>query len=218
MDKTLKIVGNGSIHVKADMMILFFTLHGQEKTYDKTIKKASYDHEKLCQELTSIGIDNKFIITTSFIINQNFINVRNKDNIVSSKQDGFRYSEQVKVCFDFDNVMLSNILTLLSQNDIYSDMSLSYGLKDENKQKQAVMLDALNNAVENANAIAKGAKIQLGEIISIEYGTPKFSPILRDSGVRLANYKMIENDEINLNVSAKDIVLNDTITLIYSIK
>lgn len=218
MDKTLKIVGNGSISVKADMMILFFTLHGQEKTYDKTIKKASYDHEKLCQELTSIGIDNKFIITTSFIINQNFINVRNKDNIVSSKQDGFRYSEQVKVCFDFDNVMLSNILTLLSQNDIYSDMSLSYGLKDENKQKQAVMLDALNNAVENANAIAKGAKIQLGEIISIEYGTPKFSPILRDSGIRLANYKMIENDEINLNVSAKNIVLNDTITLIYSIK
>lgn len=217
MDKTLKIIGNGSISVKADMMILFFTLHGQEKTYDKTIKKASFDHEKLCQDLISLGVDNKWIITTSFIINQNFVNVKNKDNIVSSKQDGFRYSEQIKVCFDFDNAMLSNILTLLSKSDIYSDMSLSYSLKDENKQKQAVMLDALNNAVENANAIAKGAQIKLGEIISIEYGTPKFSPMLRDSGIRLANYKMVENDEINLNVSAKDIVLNDTITLIYSI-
>lgn len=219
MDRLLKINGYGKINVKADQMNLIFTMKGVDDAYQNVLLKSTIMHETLLQNLNKLGIEESNIITESFDISQNMINVL-IDGKNKTVQDGYKFYERIKVSFPFDNYKLNEILQMLNDSRFYTDFSIAYSLQNPDKYHSLALEKAIENVKNVASTISKNFGMELDNIASIKYGIHDYNTdLIVPAGVRLMSSNKASSKEIGkVNLVSKDIVIDEYIEVEYFIK
>ena len=214
---TITVIGIARMTVTPDLGTLNISVSEIRLQMGDAIKALEVKSNHYNELLKELGFSEKDIKTTSFSVNQYRV-YREREYIDS----GYIASQKIKLEFQYDQKTLQKILTEFSKSEKPIDFSFDFQLSEQLKQKvQSQILDyAVKDGNEKANLIAKSAGLKLLRIKDIAYGTWG-----RDAGMQLveknrpyASYSAAGNDSRNINFTPDDLVLRDTVMLIWQIE
>jgi uncharacterized protein len=166
MERKLQITGRGKLSVAPDIIIISFEAAAHEWEYEKTISALNRKVEELRTIIEQQGIERKSLKTKDFNIRKE--TTRNKTT-EQYEFSGFKATHSLELELPLDkaviNVLLGQIATRLNN----LDFSIHFGVKDASAQQQALILNAISKAKENATLIAGATGVALMEILDIDY-------------------------------------------------
>ena len=169
MDRTIKVTGTGNISVKPDITIISMEMSMVKPTYEEAVK-ASADASLFIRKIVEyLGFDRDSLRTTDFSIDTHYVSHYDANNNHHSKFDGYKFNQTLKLTFDSDNKTLGRVLYELSKIPYEVEMSIYYGVKDIESQKNILLKNAIKDAKAKAEIIAEASGVKLGEVLDINY-------------------------------------------------
>lgn len=220
----IRVTGIGRIKLNPDLTTISMTLEGGCKEYDETLQKSSDDTEILKNMLEKLGFDRSEVKTIYFHVSKKEKRVCVADGEYEQKLLGYSYQHEMKVSFDIDNQRLGRILyTLAHAKQITPQFSVSYSVKDSETAKNLLLENAIKDAKDKAETMARAAGVALGKIKNIDYswGAINFeSTRLGGDAFVCCDDEMEEFDvdaSYNMDITPTDIETSDNVTLIWEI-
>ena len=210
MDRTIKITGIGEITVPPEKICVALTIKGLDKLYGEALKKEDKNMELLENATVSSGIKKDNIITSNYSIVERYEYLQNKKEFL-----GFEVSQTVKIEFDFDKKVLTNLINNIS-NFIKDGPHLNVTFKADEKKVHKKLLElAVENAKNEAEIISKAAGVKLGKIISISHNFDQIEVVyggsnmnfegasLKAASARSLNNINVDNIKFSANINVE---------------
>ena len=216
MDKILSVEGKANISIKPNITILEFELEGKNRNYDELVKELTFNSNQIKDILVNLGFIRTDVKTTYFSIDPDFEEIRD-NNIYKKNFIGYKYKEVLKIKYNNDNKLTSNILEEIANSNINPKIDIKYEVKDKTKAINEALSEAVKDAKGKAKTIAKAAGIELGEIININYGKIE----RYDKNLEITPFKtrsLLCVNLLSLDIEPDDIDIFDQVVVIYSIK
>ena len=216
MDKILSVEGKANISIKPNITILEFELEGKNRNYDELVKELAFNSNQIKDILVNLGFIRTDVKTTYFSIDPDFEEIRD-NNIYKKNFIGYKYKEVLKIKYNNDNNLTSNILEEIANSNINPKIDIKYEVKDKTKAINEALSEAVKDAKGKAKTIAKAAGIELGEIININYGKIE----RYDKNLEITPFKtrsLLSVNHLSLDIEPDDIDIFDQVVVIYSIK
>ena len=218
MNKTIRVTGKGTLHIKPDMTRLTLDLSGLEKDYDKALQRSSRDTESLRDVLSGLGFVPTDLKTLSFDVETRYENYRDRNNDWKQRFAGYEYSHRMKLDFPNDNALLGRTLYALAAAPVSPEFRISYFVGDPESAKNDLLGKAVTDAAAKAGVLTKAAGVTLGEIQTIDYSWGRIdfevSPMEVDKKLmRCVN----EDRSFDLNIEPDEAEVSDTVTVVWEI-
>lgn len=210
MDRTIKITGIGEIAVPPEKICVALTIKGLDKLYGEALKKEDKNMELLENATVSSGIKKDNIITSNYSIVERYEYLQNKKEFL-----GFEVSQTVKIEFDFDKKVLTNLINNISKI-IKDGPHLHVTFKADEKKVHKKLLElAVENAKNEAEIISKAAGVKLGKIISISHNFDQIEVVyggsnmnfegasLKAASARSLNNINVDNIKFSANINVE---------------
>jgi uncharacterized protein YggE len=216
MNRTITIKGTGKVSVKPDLIIITMCLESHDYEYEKTMKLAAESINILQNAIEKAGFNKDNLKTTDFNIRTHYESYRDKDNNYKSRFDGYICEHGLKLEFDFDTEVLSNLLTAIGKAMVEPNLNIQFSVKDKDAVNEELLIRATENAKSKAEILTKASNVTLGDLISIDYN---WGDLYLYSNT---NYNM-EDRCMAFKTSAPDITpddidVSDTVTFVWEIK
>ncbi len=122
-----------------------------------------------------------------------------------------------------DNKRLGKLLYALVKSNIQPKFSVGYTITEVEKEKykNTLIENSVKNARERAGILAKSAGVKLGDILTIDYSDAKidFYEDMGDYGVeKLMVQEASANNTYDFDIEADDMVISDSVSMIWEIK
>jgi len=152
------VAGLGEKKFKPDEITLNFDFKTVEKTYEEALEKGVANVDSYLNLLTSMGFKKEEVKTRSFRVSEER---HYDDNTRKYIIDGFSYTQNAKLVFDYDMKKLSKLMEETSKANNPPIYRINFNIKDERLAQEELLSLAYENALFQANAIAKasGTKI-----------------------------------------------------------
>lgn len=215
MGKRLVTVrGTGEASLAPDTIQINLTLEARAEVYEEAIQLAATQLEELRLCLAKEGFTKSDLITTQFSVNTDYENVKNEAGEFIRVFKGYIVRNQLTLAFPINNERLGRVLRTLSQCESHPEFSIQYLLKDDQELQALVLKDAVNNAKQNAQTLARASGITLGEIVSIQYDW---------SNIQFKNREFVLTEAVNYSVAQIDlqpdnITASANVTIVWEIK
>lgn len=218
MERTITVNGTGKLFVSPDLIVVSLIVESRSMEYDKTIENASESINDIKYRLKSVGFDENALKTTDFNVRADYRNERTEDGTYKNVFNGFVCTQGAKVEFDFDNKLLSKVISVVAKSDAEPRISLTFTVKDTNKVKDELLVLMVNDATHNAEVIANACGVKLGDISSITYGQGNFSPISRmHYSIENKCMAFAANADFEADIEPENIELTDSATFVWNI-
>lgn len=148
------VEGIGSKSFKPDQISLDFDFKTREDTYDLALEKGVKSVEKYINLLTEMGFSKEQLKTRSFRVSEERYYNEDKRKYES---DGYAYYQNARLEFDYDMERLSALMEVTSQQLNPPIYRIYFNIKDTKKSHEEVLTLAYNDALLNANIIAKAS-------------------------------------------------------------
>ncbi|WP_458455457.1 SIMPL domain-containing protein [Methanobrevibacter sp.] len=169
--RTITIKGGGKSIKSPDLIILKIEIEITEEEFDVALNSMTDLINKLNDSLENIGFSKNDLKTISYNIERNYDYV--KKGIINKEYEnkfaGYEISQELKLEFDFDTTILSDVLNSLNEFTEYLDFELIFSVKDKELMKKEVLINATKNAKFNAEILAEASEAKLGQLLKIEY-------------------------------------------------
>lgn len=207
---SLIITGSGRVSVKPDLSVLHIYISEQKLKMTDALEaledKSRYYHKLL----RKLDFDEKDIKTTSFGVSKNRV-YRDNEYV----DNGYIASQSIRLEFPYDQKKLQNILAEFSKNERPVDFSFSFELSEEqrNKTEALIIEDAVKDAREKAEVMAKVSKVTLTGIKRIVYGSSGRypGPEMMESNQKYA--MDLGNAMQSFDFTPGDLIFNDTVSI-----
>ncbi len=146
------VEGTGKISIRPNNVKLSFEFNTKDNTYEETLKNGVKNTEVYIALLEKIGFDKTEIKTRAFKISENKIYNEEKKKYVA---DGFIYTQNAILEFDYDMAKLSEFMEITSKAVNAPSYQIYFGVKDDKKLEERLLANAYKDAEFQANAIAK---------------------------------------------------------------
>ncbi len=216
MNRTITIKGTGKVSVKPDLIIITMRLESHDYEYEKTMKLAAESVNVLQNAIEKAGFNKDNLKTTDFNIRTHYESYRDKDNNYKSRFDGYICEHSLKLEFDFDTGVLSNVLTAIGKAMVEPNLNIQFSVKDKDAVSEELLVRATENAKRKAEILTKASNIALGDLISIDYNWGDlylYSNTSYNMEDRCMAFKASAPD-----IEPDDIDVSDTVTFVWEIK
>lgn len=219
MNKTIKVTGKGKISIKPDLTNIILEFSGVYREYNVALEHSVNDVKEVKEVLKNLGFENDELKTTKFNIDTAYESYYDEKNNYRSKFVGYKYTQTLRVSFKNDNRLLGAILYGISNLKVDPKISISYSVSDEENAKNALLSNAIKDAIKKANIIAMASNITLGDIIDINYSYSTISFECGDYLLASRNYsKLIPDSSYDIDIEPEDIHRSDDVNIIFEIK
>lgn len=169
--RTITIKGGGKSIKSPDLIILKIEIEITDEEFDVALNSMTDLINKLNDSLENIGFSKNDLKTISYNIERNYDYV--KKGIINKEYEnkfaGYEISQELKLEFDFDTSILSDVLNSLNEFSEDLDFELIFSVKDKELMKKEVLINATKNAKFNAEILAEASEAKLGQLLKIEY-------------------------------------------------
>lgn len=166
----LSVSGQGEVRAIPDQAQLTAGVVTQGKTAAAALAANSTAMNEVFATLKKRGIPDKSIATSNFSINPQYPPYRqDAPNEDRSRIIGYEVSNQVTVILD-DTSKVGTILDALVSSGANQAGGVSFNIRDPKPLMKQAREDAVKEAVEKAQTLAKAAGVTLGPIMSISEG------------------------------------------------
>ena len=215
MKRKLQITGRGKLSVTPDIMMLSFSAVAQEWEYDKTVDSLNSKVEELRAIVEAQDIARSALKTKDFGIRKETQWNRKTEK---SEFAGYSATHRLELELPLDKTRINKLLGQIARKLDNLDFSISFGVKDAKGPQQRLILQAIAEAKENADLIAKATEVELREILDIDY-------TYRELTIRSQNYEYpVYDRQVLMETSAPapdfepdDIDVVETVTITWRI-
>lgn len=219
MQKTLRVTGTGAISLAPDTTVLRIELRGNEKEYDRIVRSSSADLKIVKKAIFDLGFEEKALKNIDYDIRPEYEGKTDKKGNYKREFIGYRYTREMKLTFPKDGTKLGEVMMALMKCGVDPELSLNYTISDTESAKNLLLEKAVADCRAKAQALARGAGVELGEILSIDYSFMKISFETEMLSCEKASMCMgAEPDELDFDLDPEDIDIRDNVTVIYEIK
>ena len=217
MNRLITVKGTGNVSVKPDLIIITMNLESQQLEYDQTMQFAADSVNIITSAIESIGFDKKDLKTTSFNVRTHYESYRDKDNNYKSKFDGYVCEQGLKLEFDFEPKVMSDVLSAIAKTSVNPKLNIQFSVKDKDAVSEELLAQATENARKKAEILSKASGVDLGKLINIDYNWGElhlYSPTRYDMEDRC----MVMESSYAPEIEPDDINASDTVTFVWEIK
>ena len=220
-NRTIKVIGQGSIKLKPDLMCVTITLEDSDKDYETVLKRSSEKTEALKALLEGFGFTEQDLKTLDFSIDTLYEPCREND-VYQNRFAGFKFRHQMKLELDHDNDRLGKILYALSKSKLEPEFSVSFKIKDIESAKNELLAKAVEDASSKAKILASASGLSLKEILSIEYSSKSLDPEIRPMGnlrcKAAPDLLGASGASLDLDINPDDKILADSVCIVWAIE
>ena len=217
MNRLITVKGTGNVSVKTDLIIITMNLESQQLEYDQTMQFAADSVKIITSAIESVGFDTKDLKTTSFNVRTHYESYRDKDNNYKSKFDGYVCEQGLKLEFDFEPKVMSDVLSAIAKTSVNPKLNIQFSVKDKAAVSEELLIQATENARKKAEILSKASGVDLGNLINIDYNWGElhlYSPTRYDMEDRC----MVMESSCAPEIEPDDISISDTVTFVWEIK
>lgn len=217
MNRLITVKGTGNVSVKPDLIIITMNLESQQLEYDQTMQFAADSVNIITSAIESVGFDKKDLKTTSFNVRTHYESYRDKDNNYKSKFDGYVCEQGLKLEFDFEPKVMSDVLSAIAKTSVNPKLNIQFSVKDKDAVSEELLAQATENARKKAEILSKASGVDLGKLINIDYNWGElhlYSPTRYDMEDRC----MVMESSYAPEIEPDDINASDTVTFVWEIK
>jgi len=169
MNRTITVTGSGKISRAPDQITLSLEISRTDKEYDMVVKSADDAIVRLTDAVKNAGLDAKELRTQSYQISADYESIADKKGNFQRVFNGYVCRIQMVVRFPLDKKRLGLALRAITGCGANPEISITFGLADEDAAKAEMLLAAARDAREKAQVLASAAKVSLGSLQSIRY-------------------------------------------------
>ncbi|MGI5977230.1 MAG: SIMPL domain-containing protein [Candidatus Limivicinus sp.] len=216
--RTIRVTGKGRLKLKPDMTRITMTLKKVCPEYDEALRSSAESTAQLKELFSGFGFKGSDLKTLSFDIDTEYESYRERGEY-KERFAGYKYEHILKVEFDSDNGRLGKILYALANSPLRPEFRISYTVKDEEKEKNRLLGNAVRDAMEKAGVLSAAAGVEPGEILSIDYSWGEIDFESRPVNRMMAGCcDNVMNSCCELDIEPDDIDVSDTVTVIWEIR
>ena len=217
-EKTLKIIGKAKQVITPDLVNFTFNFSVKDKNQFEAQINLTNETNKLVDFLISLKHNKNDIKLSAFSISEDW----NYDSD-KPKKIGYEATSQIEIAIRFDALKISNFIdTLGKQNFKYMSYRFANEISEKlkNTTRDSLIQHAIENAISNANTIAKHAKIELAGIQNILYNDYVFNYNLESPmNINPPNIKNSQYIDFKIyNLTLKESEIFEEVTIIWEIK
>lgn len=180
----IKVCAKGQSSIFPDKITINFSFCFKDKEYITVLKKGTDTIKDFKNILKNIKVNekpyisDKNIITNGFTIKETYKEIvtdkKNEyGNYITKKEfDSFVYNQKLSIELDYVLEYLEILLNEISDIEIFSNINISFGIKDIESLKDEAMADAVSKCTRKANRLAEAIGKKIDEIKEITYDMP----------------------------------------------
>lgn len=216
VQRSMTITGIGKVIARPNLIWIHMDIVTKDMDYDTAMDQAAIKHEQLRHSLVAIGIDQQDLKTIDFSINTNYITEMDRNANPRRIFDGYIIHHRLLVELYFDMKLLSTVIDAITDSKSSPEFQLRFTVQDRQQMAQEVLTDAVNNAMINANILARAAGVLLRNIVSMTYGLQNIQPF-SPTQLNTAQEPLLHRSTIPLDIEPDDIEVSDTVTIVWEI-
>ena len=212
MQRTLRITGQGKVAVKPDLILFNFPVSVLNEDYEMALELLNERVSKLRNLVERAGIDIDGLKTTNYRISRDTRYDRDTEEHVFI---GFRASHDIRLELPFDKKVVGEFIRTLSRHFQELDFRISFTAYQTEDLKRQLIENAIQNARQSAEHIAKASGITLKEILNIDFSFQEL--YLREESI--IDSDMIQHDAMAMaEINPEDIEADKNITVTWRIE
>lgn len=219
MEKYIRVTGKGQIAVKPDLIRLNITLEDSSVKYEDTLEQSATQVELLKDCFEKLGFARADLKTLHFSIDTTYENYQDENHVWQNRFTGYKFHHNMKIEFDANSERLGQVLYGLAHAEVSPEFHINYTIKDTESVKNQLLGRAVEDSKAKAVVLAKAADVELGELVSLDYSfaeknlvsepMKRSMPLMKNADMAMGSY--------NINIQPDDILVSDTVTVIWQI-
>ena len=164
----IEVIGEAKRSVEKDIMKMVISFCADEDTSDAASKKVMDECEAFLVKLKEIGLDiSKICIKKDEVDRDTRYYHRNDDD-----KTYYRGIREIEITTSFDMKLLNGIRVILNEQMPDVGFDVSYQLSNEEEIRKQLLVEALKNAEQKAEAIAKALNRRVVDFVSADKKMP----------------------------------------------
>ena len=217
MERTITVLGTGTIRLKPDWTEITMTLKSLDSSYAGSAEKSAEQLSALQSALESAGFPTEALKTASFRIDAEHEGQQDENGRYRNIFIGYACIHELKLEFPFDTVKLARAIDAITFCVADPELNVRFTVRDREAASDELLASAAANARKKAETLAKAADVTLGELLRIDYHckeTDFFSP----TGFGMGKRGAVRATVMDLAVAPEDVELNDSAAFVWEIR
>lgn len=217
MEHSIKVRETAKISVKPDLIIINMELVSHKYEYDDTMEVATNSVKLLEEAVESVGFNKKDLKTTTFNVYASYKSYYDKDNINQKEFDGYICEQGLKLQFDLDMDVLSNVINAIAKSKVNPKLDIKFSVKNKDEVTEKILVKVTEGARKKAEVLSKASRVSLGKLISIDYNWSEIN-LYSHTSYGIENKGILMGKSFAPNIEPDDISLSDTVVFVWQIK
>lgn len=218
MERIIRVTGRGNVSIAPDRIRIQITATGVRAEYKGAIEKTAEETGEVREAITEAGLAPKDLKTESLRIDSEYNEYRDEKDRWQREFVGYRFTHRMHIEFANDNKALGRVLGELTRCPANVEFQIRHTISNPERAKDALLENAVADAVKKAKVLAQASGAQLGNIISIDHSWGEVDIYSeRVLSVGVDEPVLYNKGPLNLNIEADDIDLNDTVTVMWTL-
>ena len=212
-DRIIRVTGTGLLKLRPDLCRITLNLTGTEADYAAALARAARDSSALGETIASLGFLREDLKTLDFAVDAEYESVQDDKGRWKQEFKGYRFRQELKLEFPVDNSLLGRTLAALAAAPVDPEFHLSYGLRDREAAKAALLDATVKDAKRKAEILAAAAGAALGILLRMDYAMAE--PRLETAPMAKAMLSRSNGavDSFAVEIQPEDIRAEDTVTM-----
>ncbi|PIB35801.1 hypothetical protein BFP72_10550 [Reichenbachiella sp. 5M10] len=198
----IHVTGQSELSLSPEVTVLSYSISANDKSYDAAVTALNTRINQLTGNLKKSGFKTEEIKTSQF-------NIRKSKIYEGGKVKGEEYiaTQSLTVRFPFDKKRLLNALDRTADEDAAPNLSISFELSDEqkNKSRNTLLQNAMEDALVKAQILSQQAGYQIAGVQEVSNNAIPSRPMVRamefDAVQSMAQSKMADYQPQDLTIS-----------------
>lgn len=171
-DRVVTVVGEAKNQVKNEIASFSAGVNAVNDEKDKAIDEVNDKIEKIIDEVKKFGVDENDIKTQSMSVYQSEESYWD-GGVQKMRKGQWRVDNQIEVVLR-DIAKANELTKIFTQNGANNVYGPNFRLDDTSKAEGALFDEAIKNAREKAEIIAKASDRELGKVVSVTEGVSNY--------------------------------------------
>lgn len=221
-EKRLTVQGVGKISLPPDQIVIKMTVESKDKDYNTVTEKQFEKTEELKNAVAEVGFDSDKLKTAQLNVNADYENVQNEKGIWERKFAGYCCTHCLSLEFGFDTEKLKWIISAITScKNANPSFNIAFTVKDKEETHNKLLELAVRDAVEKAAVLSAAANVNLGDIISISYGSRNEEEFISPTNMTSALYKTADcarGAAADISIQPENVCSQLDVTVVWEIK
>ena len=209
----LSVNGNVVLHKSADQLSIKVGVVSNDREVEPAIKSNNESLQRILAALMKIGLTEKDVQTGTFSVTPTYSQPP-KEITGDWRPTIVGYEVRNTLQIHTEKLELAgNIIDVASKNGSNLIEDISFSLKNKQDAESEAIANAVQQAIVYAEAAAKGASVQLGDVVEIAIHPSAVTP-----KVMRAERFALSNEALSTPIVPGDVDVTASVSLIYEIR